>query len=85
MYAIIKHTSDNAKDVNFHVIYNDVMYELMSIEINGTYYDTDAQPDSRALYLYHYMVSRVNVWAEIKKFEQEIAEDVNEDDLIDYL
>jgi hypothetical protein len=72
MYALIKHTSDNAKDIEFNVYYNDVMYELHGIEINGAYYDLTKQPQARQLKMYYYMVGRINVWAEITFYEREI-------------
>jgi hypothetical protein len=73
MYALIKHTSDNAKDVEFNVYYNDVMYELHGIEINGNYYDLTKQPQSRQLKMYYYMVGRINVWAEIRKYDDMVS------------
>lgn len=74
MYALIKHTSDNAKEIEFQVYYNDVMYELHGIEINGTFYDLTKKPDSRQLKMYYYMVGRINVWAEISFYERENSE-----------
>lgn len=74
MYALINHTSDNAKDIEFNVYYNDVMYELHGIQINGTYYDLTKQPAKRQLKLYYYMVGRINVWAQITFYERDSYE-----------
>jgi predicted transposase YdaD len=72
MYALINHTSENAKDVVFGVYYNDIMYELHSIEINGTHYDLVYGISSiHAMVLFDYMRSRINVWSEIKNFERQ--------------
>lgn len=71
MYAYIPFTSDNGKEVIFGVSYNDVMFELESIEIDGSFYDLNMHIESRRLVLYYYMVSKINVWAVIKKAARE--------------
>jgi hypothetical protein len=88
MYALIKHTSDNAKDIEFNVYYNDVMYELHGIEISGTYYNLCKSPfhlHTQALFMY--MRSRVNVWSEIRKYENDINDAAMhiDNNLINYL
>lgn len=76
MYALIKHTSYNNKEVEFQVYYNDVIYELYGIEINGTFYNLCKDPFHRHAYsLFMYMRSRINVWKEIRKYEKDQADE----------
>jgi hypothetical protein len=72
MYASIKHHSSNDKDLVYHVYYNDVMFELHGIEINGTYYNVLSMTEKRQVCLYYYMVSRIIVWKAIRSFEGEM-------------
>ena len=71
MYALIETTSNNLKPVTYKVHYNDVLFELHDIEINGTWYDLSKMTELRRDTLYFYMLSNVNVWKEIRKFERE--------------
>jgi len=70
MYALIETKSHNNKPVTYKVYYNDVIFELHDIEINGTWYDLSKMTELRRDTLYFYMLSNVNVWKEIKKIER---------------
>lgn len=71
MYALIETRSHNGKPVTYKVYYNDVLFELHDIEINGTWHDLSKMTELRRDTLYFYMLSNVNVWKEIRKFERE--------------
>ncbi len=73
MYSSIKHHSSNDKDLVYYVYYNDVMFELHGIEINGNYYNVLNMTEKRQLCLYYYMVSRIIVWKAIRSFEGEMV------------
>lgn len=76
MYAYIHHTSHNGKEVIFGLSYNDVMFELESIEIDGCFYDFDMHIESRRLALYTYMVSHIRVWPLIRKYQKEMLDEM---------
>lgn len=76
MYAYITTTSDNGKDIIFGVSYNDVMFELETIEIDGSFYNLDAHHEDRRTDLYTYMVSTINVWPLIRKYVKNIMDEL---------
>lgn len=73
MYAIIEHTSYNAKELEFRIKYNDVFFYVSEIRIDGIDYDIENKHPERMASLINYLRSRINVWQAIRQHEAETA------------